>query len=126
PRVAAILDWEISTIGNSFVDLAHAMRPWMEPPEPGANRPTLADKDLGAMGIPTMDEVADIYRREGGLAWPDAQFYLAFPMFRYGCIVQGVLQRCADGKAANTRVAHSQDRVIAIAAKARAVLTGSP
>jgi aminoglycoside phosphotransferase (APT) family kinase protein len=126
PRVAAILDWEISTIGNPFVDLAHAMRPWMEPPEPGKNRPTLADKDLGALGIPTIDQAIDIYQREGGLTWSDPQFYLAFAMFRYACIIQGVLRRYADGTAANRMVAHSQDRVVAIAAKARAVLTSEP
>jgi aminoglycoside phosphotransferase (APT) family kinase protein len=126
PRIAAILDWEISTIGNPFVDLAHAMRPWMEPPERDTNRPTLADKDLVALGIPTMDQVAGVYQRESGLAWPDAAFYLAFAMFRYACIIQGVLQRYVDGSAANTRVAHNQDRVVAIAAKARAMLTGSP
>lgn len=51
PGVAAILDWEMSTIGNPLVDLAHAMRPWMEPPEPEAGCPTLADKGLTALEI---------------------------------------------------------------------------
>ena len=96
PRIAAILDWEVSTIGNPLVDLAHTLRPWMEPPELGTARPTLADKDLAALGVPEMAEIVDLYATESGLRWTDTPFYLAFAMFRYACMVQGVLHRYTD------------------------------
>jgi aminoglycoside phosphotransferase (APT) family kinase protein len=122
PRVAAILDWEISTIGNPLVDLFHAMRPWMEPPQPGAARPTLADKDLGALGIPTMPELSERYLAATGFVISDLDFYRGFVMFRYAAMVQGVLHRYKIGSASNQRVAHDQGRVVAIAGAARRIL----
>jgi aminoglycoside phosphotransferase (APT) family kinase protein len=122
PRVAAILDWEMSTIGNPLIDLAHAMRPWMEPPEPEADRPTLADKDLAALGIPTIEENIETYQAKSGISWPEGQFYLAFVMFRYAAMIQGVLHRFAIGTAANRNFAHHQGRVVVLAAKARELL----
>jgi aminoglycoside phosphotransferase (APT) family kinase protein len=124
PRVAAILDWEMSTLGNPLIDLAHTMRPWMEPPEPGADRPTLADKNLAAMGVPSIEENIATYTKTSGINWTDTPFYLAFAMFRYGCMVQGVLHRRKIGTNANANFAHSQERVFAIAAKARSYLAG--
>ena len=122
PRVAAILDWEMSTIGNPLIDLAHAMRPWMEPPEPEASRPTLADKDLDALGIPTIDQNIANYEARSGISWQDGQFYLAFVMYRYAAMIQGVLHRRAIGTAANKTFAHHQGRVVVLAAKAREFL----
>jgi aminoglycoside phosphotransferase (APT) family kinase protein len=126
PRIAAILDWEMSTIGNPLIDLAHAMRFWMEPPEPATSRPTLADKDLASLGIPTIEENIAVYEAQSGVRWRDGQFYLAFVMFRYACMIQGVLHRYAIGTAANRNVAHTQDRVVLLARKARDILEGRP
>jgi len=123
PRIAAILDWEVSTIGNPLVDVAHTLRPWMEPPEPGKDRPTLADKDLQAMGVPEMAEIVDLYAQASGITWSDPAFYLAFAMFRYACMVQGVLHRYTIGTASNTKTVHHQGRVVDIARKGRAILT---
>lgn len=122
PRVAAILDWEISTIGNPLVDLFHTLRPWMEPPQPGAARPTLADKDLAALGIPSMAALAERYLARTGFTVADLDFYRGFVMFRYAAMVQGVLHRYKIGSASNQRVSHDQGRVVAIAAAARSIL----
>jgi aminoglycoside phosphotransferase (APT) family kinase protein len=122
PRVAAILDWEISTIGNPLIDLFHAMRPWMEPPQEDGQRPTLADKDLPRLGIPTMQALSERHLAVTGFVIPDLDFYRAFVMFRYACMVQGVLHRHKTGSAANQRVAHDQGRVLAIAGAARRIL----
>jgi aminoglycoside phosphotransferase (APT) family kinase protein len=122
PRVAAVLDWEMATIGNPLVDLAHTMRPWLEPPTPDGSRPTLADKDPEPLGIPTLEAFAARWSERTGIAWTDGDFYLGYAMFRYAAMVQGVLKRFADGTAANRSPIHTQDRVIAIAARARAML----
>jgi aminoglycoside phosphotransferase (APT) family kinase protein len=124
PCVAAILDWEISTIGNPLVDLYHTLRPWMEPPQADSGRPTLVDKDLDALGIPTMPALAERYLAATGYAVPDLDFYCGFVMFRYAAMVQGVLHRYKIGSASNQRVSHDQGRVVAIAGAARAILEG--
>ncbi len=126
PAVAAILDWEMSTIGNPLIDLAHTMRPWMEPPEAGTGRPTLADKDLQALGIPTIEENIATYQEHSGIGWAEGQFYLGFVMFRYAAMIQGVLHRYKIGTAANKNFAHNQDRVVVLAAKARELLQAAP
>ena len=125
PQVAAILDWEMSTIGNPLIDLAHAMRPWLEPPEPETGRPTLADKDLAALGVPSIAQNIDTWQQHSGLGWAEGQYYLGFVMFRYAAMIQGVLHRRKIGTAANTNFAHSQERVVVLAAKARALLEAS-
>jgi aminoglycoside phosphotransferase (APT) family kinase protein len=122
PRVAAILDWEISTIGNPLVDLFHTLRPWMEPPQAGGGRPTLADKDLAALGIPSMEALAERYLGVTGFAISDLDFHRGFVMFRYAAMVQGVLHRHKTGSASNTRVGHAQGRIVAIAGAARRIL----
>jgi aminoglycoside phosphotransferase (APT) family kinase protein len=122
PRMAAILDWEISTIGNPLVDLFHTLRPWMEPPKEGGGRPTLVDKDLAALGIPSSQALAERYLAATGFVAEDQDFYRGFVMFRYAAMVQGVLHRYKDGTAANQRVSHDQSRVVAIAAAARQFL----
>jgi aminoglycoside phosphotransferase (APT) family kinase protein len=122
-RIAAILDWEMATLGNPLVDLAHTMRPWLEPPSADGSRPTLADKDLAALGLPTLGEFAARWSERSGINWTDPDFYLGYAMFRYAAMIQGILKRREDGTAANRNLVHTQDRVIAIAARARAILT---
>ncbi len=123
PAVSAILDWEMATLGNPLVDLAHTLRPWLEPPGSQGVRPTLADKDVRKLGVPTLEEFAARWSERSGIAWTDPDFYLSYAMFRYAAMIQGILKRHLDGTAANRNLIHTQDRVIAIAAKARAILT---
>jgi len=122
PRIAAVLDWEIATLGNPLVDLAHTMRPWLEPPAADGSRPTFADKDPHALGVPTLAEFAAAWSERTGITWENADFYLGFAMFRYACMIQGILKRYEIGTAANRNLIHTQDRVIAIAAKARQIV----
>jgi aminoglycoside phosphotransferase (APT) family kinase protein len=122
PRIAAVLDWEIATIGNPLVDLFHTLRPWMEPPQPGEPRPTLADKDLQLLGIPSMEVSVERYLADTGFVVADLDFYKGFAMFRYAAMVQGVLHRHKTGSAASQRVAHDQGHVVAIAASVRRLL----
>jgi len=123
PRIVAILDWEMATLGNPLVDLAHTMRPWLEPPSTDGSRPTLADKDLATLGLPALDDFAARWSERSGITWTDPDFYLGYAMFRYAAMIQGILKRREDGTAANRNLVHTQDRVITIAAKARAILT---
>ena len=101
PRVVALLDWELSTIGHPLADLAwfclayHTDSPW---------GPSLASADLDALGIPSEAAFVAEYCRHSGRdgvdGWP---FYLAFAAFRMASILQGVYLRGLRGNAASER-----------------------
>jgi aminoglycoside phosphotransferase (APT) family kinase protein len=123
PEVGAILDWEMATLGNPWVDLAHHMRAWWEPVDDSGSATSLAAHDLGALGIPSMDRYVALYAAQCGWEVPaDFGFYLAFAQFRYATMVQGVLKRAASGTASNRTMLHTQEKVSRIARLARATL----
>lgn len=124
PEILAVLDWEMSTLGDPFIDLAHHVRPWWELPDhAGGSVTSLVGQDLDALGIPTMDDYISRYCERMAVAdLPDRDFYLSYAQFRYAAMVQGVLKRAAEGNNANRTVLHTQDRVADIARIARATL----
>lgn len=124
PRVIGILDWEMSTLGDPLVDFAHHLRPWWVDPLPDREVPTLVGKPLQALGIPSVAAYVDAYRQRSGLP-PLTRFYLAYALFRFGAMVQGILKRVHDGTAANKQSSHTQRSVFDVARKARAVLEGA-
>ena len=126
PRIDAVLDWEMATLGDPFVDLAHHVRAWWEPPDPeGGSATSLKGRDLAALGIPAMDDYIDQYCRRMGLSeLPHRNFYLGFVQFRYAAMVQGILKRVAIGTSSSRATVHRQERVVEIAALARRTIAG--
>ena len=125
PRIEAVLDWEMATLGDPFVDLAHHLRPWWEPPNTGGAATSLREHDLAALGIPSMDAYIDAYCRRIGVAeMPNRRFYLGFAQFRYAAMVQGILKRASIGTATSRAILHRQERVLEVAALARSTLEG--
>ena len=100
PRLLAVLDWELSTLGHPFADLAYQAMQWRLP-NSGEFR-GLAGLDRAALGIPSDEEYVAAYCRRRGLDgvphWP---FLIAFSFFRIAAIVQGVYKRALDGNASN-------------------------
>ncbi|OIQ43260.1 MAG: phosphotransferase family protein [Roseobacter sp. MedPE-SWde] len=100
PMCKAVLDWELSTIGHPYADLAGVIMQWQMPP--GAEGRGLAGVDRAALGLPSDQAFIDSYCQRRGLhGIDDFGFYLSFSFFRMGGILQGVLKRALDGNASN-------------------------
>jgi aminoglycoside phosphotransferase (APT) family kinase protein len=100
PEIAAVLDWELSTLGHPFSDLAYQCMQWRMPV--GEEGRGLAGVDRKAHGIPTEEEYVEAYCRRMGLTGiPGFDFCVAFSFFRMAAIVQGVKKRGLDGNASN-------------------------
>ena len=100
PRILALLDWELSTLGHPHADLAYQCMQWRLPNE-GVFR-GLGAIDRKAHGLPSeADYVARYCERTGTAAIPNWTFCLAFSFFRIAAILQGVYRRALDGNASN-------------------------
>lgn len=120
PRLLAVLDWEMATLGEPLVDLAHHLRPYWEPPDPeGAAATSLEGLDFDSLGIPSLDDYVKAYARRRRIPTPDLGFHLAFAQFRYAAMIQGILKRTVDGTASGRIVLHRQERVVEVARRAR-------
>ncbi|QQD16899.1 phosphotransferase [Spongiibacter nanhainus] len=101
-EVIALLDWELSTLGHPYADLAYQC---MQLRIPGtAAIPGLGNTDRKALGIPTEEEYVARYCERRGIDGIDNwEFYLAFSFFRLSAILQGVYKRALDGNASSQK-----------------------
>ncbi len=120
PRVVAVLDWELSTLGDPLADLAYSLMSWDMPPAPsGVGFGTLAGRDLASLGLPTRDAYVEAYRAQTGLdPRPHLATYLAYNFFRLAAILQGIAGRLRDGTAVSENAAGMALMVRPLAAKA--------
>jgi aminoglycoside phosphotransferase (APT) family kinase protein len=102
PRILAVLDWELSTLGHPAADFSYHCLSWHIPP--GQFR-GIAGLDLAALGIPGQDEYIAAYGRRTGrtIRGEDFDFYLAYNLFRLAGIMQGIMKRYVDGTAASSQ-----------------------
>jgi aminoglycoside phosphotransferase (APT) family kinase protein len=103
PRVLAVLDWELSTLGHPLSDLAYNCMQYYLPIS--ESRLTgYKGLNLGELGIPEEPDYVDLYcRRTGRSRIAEWEFFLAFSMFRLAGIVQGVYKRGLDGIASSDK-----------------------
>ncbi|GAA6172520.1 phosphotransferase family protein [Colwellia sp. KU-HH00111] len=101
PEVIAVLDWELSTLGHPYADLAyHCMQLRMPSQSPASKG--LMGVDREALGIPTEQEIVALYCQLTGVeSISNWSFYLAFCFFRLAAIAQGVAKRATQGNASN-------------------------
>ena len=100
PKIIAVLDWELSTLGDGLADLGYICQDYHADAYFSEG---LASADLPALGIPSEEEFVAEYCRHAGISgidnWP---FYLIYNMFRSAAIIQGVYKRGLDGNASST------------------------
>ena len=110
PRVRAVLDWELSTLGDPLADFTYLAMNWVMPPADGGSG--LEGVDCAALGIPTLDEATRLYCAASGRdGVPQLDWYFSYNLFRLLGIVQGIKKRFLDGNASSAKAEQMAARV---------------
>ena len=113
PRILAVLDWELATLGDPLADFSYHCLSWHLPPGPSRG---IAGLDLRTLGIPSEEEYVSTYCSRTARARPAHwDFYIAYNLFRAAAITQGIVKRAAKGTAANVRAIANKDLVVPLA-----------
>ncbi|HEX4408694.1 MAG TPA: phosphotransferase family protein [Xanthobacteraceae bacterium] len=117
PRVLAVLDWELSTLGDPLADFSYHLMQW-HMPHSEAGTGSLLGLDLGTLGVPSLDTYVTAYSARTGLdPRPYLPVYFAYNFFRLAAIMQGIAGRVRDGTATSAFAAAKAELVRPIAAK---------
>jgi aminoglycoside phosphotransferase (APT) family kinase protein len=107
-RVLAVLDWELSTLGDPIADFSYLMLNWHNPHD---GRAGLLGLDLEELGIPSQQEAVDRYVDKTGYPVPPMDWYFAYNLFRLAGIMQGIKKRVIDGTASSAHAKSMSERV---------------
>ncbi len=107
-RVIAVLDWELSTLGDPIADFSYLMLNWFNPAD---GRAGLSGLDLKALGIPSVEEAVERYVTRTGYPVPPMEWYFAYNLFRLAGIMQGIKKRVIDGTASSSHAKQMSERV---------------
>jgi aminoglycoside phosphotransferase (APT) family kinase protein len=113
-RIRAVLDWELSTLGDPLADFTYYAMQWEMPAGDGGAG--LKGVDLAAAGIPALEETVGLYcELTGRDGLPDLDWYFAYNLFRLVGILQGIRKRIIDGNASSDRAEAAAARVVPLA-----------
>ena len=116
PRILAVLDWELSTLGDPLADFSYFLMSWVTEPEGRSGVKGLTGPQTG---IPTIEQVVARYCAATGRdGVPDLNWYFAYNLFRLAGIVQGIKKRMIDGNASSAQAAATVERMPGLVAAA--------
>ncbi len=116
PEVLAVLDWELSTLGDPLADFTYVAMAWVTE---NGGRSGVMDLDRKALGIPELEEVVERYCQATGRdSVPDMNWYFAYNFFRLTGIIQGIKKRVIEGTASSSHARTMSERVQPLADKA--------
>ena len=116
PKVIAVLDWELCTLGDPLADFSYHLMNWVMPSSDPARGALVDIEDMQAYGIPTMEEYAALYCQYTGRdGLPDLNYYFAYNGFRLAAICQGIVGRVRDGTANSAHAMSMAERVAPLA-----------
>lgn len=123
PRVIAILDWELSTLGHPLADLAHSCIGWHARP---ADYGGVLGLDLDGLGIPLESDYVETYNRHARHGARLLPFHLAFALFRFAIIFEGIASRALKGNASGDNAREVGRLSEVFARRAMDVIEGRP
>ncbi|WP_336987184.1 phosphotransferase family protein [Altererythrobacter aquiaggeris] len=109
PEIIAVLDWELSTLGDPIADFSYLMLNWVNEPD---GRAGIGGLDHAALGIPTMADAVERYVKRTGFPVPPMDWYFAYNLFRLAGIIQGIKKRVIDGTASSAHAKTMSERVV--------------
>ncbi len=113
PKVIAVLDWELGTLGDPLADFTYVAMAWVTD---NGGRSGVQDIDRKALGIPELDEMVARYCAATGRdGVPDLNWYFAYNFFRLAGIIQGIKKRVIDGTATSAHAKDMSERVFPLA-----------
>ena len=116
PRVLAVLDWELSTLGDPLADFTYVAMAWVTE---NAGRSGVMDIDRAALGIPELAAMTERYCAATGRdSMPDMNWYFAYNFFRLAGIMQGIKRRVIEGTASSQHAKNMSQRVRPLAERA--------
>jgi aminoglycoside phosphotransferase (APT) family kinase protein len=120
PKIIAVLDWELSTLGDPLADFSYHLMQWHMPQsDAAAGTASLVGHDLKALGIPPLSDYVDAYASRTGFdPRPHLPHYLAYNFFRLAAILQGIVGRVRDGTATSDNAPAKAQMVRPLAVKA--------
>jgi aminoglycoside phosphotransferase (APT) family kinase protein len=116
PRILAVLDWELATLGDPIADFTYHLMQWRLPPTHGQGGVGSLVGHEDEPGLPRLEDYVERYCRRRSLPGiPDLDVYLAYNFFRLAAIFQGIAGRVRDGTAANPSAIHMAEQVRPVA-----------